>query len=107
MAQATVTYSDEELDSLADKLWPRIKAKMAPDQPDETINTKQFIKLLPVSKGTQWVSTYIYSRPDFQQCGYSLHMGSGHHVKIIRSRAVKWIKEHQDEINWNKPLPQV
>lgn len=105
---AEVSYSEEELDHLVELLLPRIKAKLTPQEPtgpEKMINTRQFIDMLPVKKSPEWISTYIYSRPDFQQCGYAFNAGSGHHTKIIRKRAQRWLNTHADEINWNKPLP--
>lgn len=100
--QATLDSSD--YDMIANEVIKRIVTKydLVPKQhsPERLLNVKEFQQQLPVRKRADWIrNDLFYQNPELKQFAFNLNAGKGHKLKIS-PRALDWIADHADEINW-------
>lgn len=100
---------ENELDVIAEKVIKRIEANydLVPKQRnDNWVGIDEFRKALPVIKAREWVRLYLLTKPEFKDWVINVNAGKGHPTKINKAKAVVWTQAHQNEIDWNKSLPQ-
>lgn len=69
------------------------------------IGLDEFIGLLPMRKGKEWVKAYIFEgHPETQAFVYGLNAGRGHPIKINERKAIEWINANVDLIDWRAKL---
>lgn len=72
---------------------------------DKMIGLDEFIGLLPMRKGKEWVKTYIFEgHPETRAFVYGLNAGRGHPIKINERKAIEWINANVDLIDWRAKL---
>lgn len=97
--------------TITDEVLKRIKERytLVPKQTtqaDEWISIKEFTKYLPMKKDKEWVRMFILSLPAFKNWVINLNAGQGHPVRVNLTKGLVWIEDHQNDIDWNKPLPR-
>lgn len=100
--QATLDSSD--YDMIANEVIKRIVAKydLLPKKqsPEKLLTVKEFQRQLPVRKRADWIrNDLFYQNPELKQFAFNLNAGKGHKLKIS-PKALDWIADHADEINW-------
>ena len=100
--QATLDSSDYDI--IANEVIKRIVAKydLVPKQknPERLLTVKEFQRQLPVRKRADWIrNDLFYQNPELKQFAFNLNAGKGHKLKIS-PKALDWIADHADEINW-------
>jgi hypothetical protein len=66
------------------------------------ISFPQFRAEQCIKKSPAWCRLYLLPK----MAGvYGLNTGKGHHIRIDSRKAAAWLDEHEDEIDWNQPLP--
>lgn len=69
-------------------------------EPEHFLSIKEFQPKMPVKKRTNWIRNEMFVRnPELKQFAFGLNAGKGHRVKIS-PRALEWIAQHQDEMDW-------
>lgn len=69
----------------------------------QLIGLAQFRRQYGHSKSPAWLKLYLLPK---MPGVFGLDAGRGHPVKIDVNKAAKWLAEHEEEIDWNKPLPR-
>lgn len=100
--QATLDSSD--YDVIANEVIKRIVAKydLVPKKhiPERLLTVKEFQQQLPVRKRADWIrNDLFYRNPELKRFAFNLNAGKGHRLKIS-PKALDWIADHADEINW-------
>lgn len=100
--QATLDSSD--YDMIANEVIKRIVAKydLLPKKqsPERLLTVKEFQQQLPVRKRADWIRNDLFQRnPELKRFAFNLNAGKGHKLKIS-PKALDWIADHADEINW-------
>lgn len=100
--QATLDSSD--YDMIANEVIKRIVAKydLLPKKQslERLLTVKEFQQQLPVRKRADWIrNDLFYQNPELKQFAFNLNAGKGHKLKIS-PKALDWIADHTDEINW-------
>lgn len=100
--QATLDSSD--YDMIANEVIKRIVVKydLVPKQhsPEKLLTVKEFQRQLPVRKREDWIrNDLFYQNPELKQFTFNLNAGKGRPLKIS-PKALDWIADHADEINW-------
>lgn len=76
------------------------------NQLEQWAGIQEFTNALPVKKDKEWVRMFILQLPEFKNWVFNLNAGKGHRVKVNLSKGLNWVAKHQDEIDWNQPLPR-
>lgn len=100
--QATLDSSD--YDMIANEVIKRIVAKYdllsKKQSPERLLTVKEFQQQLPVRKRADWIRNDLFCQsPELKQFAFNLNAGKGHKLKIS-PKALDWIADHADEINW-------
>ena len=66
------------------------------------IGLRQFTDELPVRKAPEWVRFYILRGKPW---AVNVNPGKGHATRINEKQGLRWIDQHQDEIDWRRKLP--
>lgn len=105
--QAILDEHDYQI--IANKVLQQITEKydLVPKQPqtDQWVGIKEFTKRLPIIKDKEWVRMFILKRPELKGMAININAGKGHSTKV-NPDALKWVKNHQAEIDWNQSLPR-
>lgn len=54
-------------------------------------------------KSPAWLKLYLLPK---MPGVFGLNCGRGHPVKIDVEKATRWLSQHEEEIDWNQPLPR-
>ena len=89
---------------IANEVIKRIVAKydLVPKQhsPEKLLTVKELQRQLPVRKRADWIRNDLFCQnPALKQFAFNLNAGKGHKLKIS-PKALDWIADHTDEINW-------
>ena len=100
--QATLDSSD--YDMIANEVIKRIVAKydLLPKKqsPEKLLTVKEFQQQLPVRKRADWIRNDLFQHnPELKRFAFNLNAGKGYKLKIS-PKALDWIADHADEINW-------
>lgn len=70
------------------------------------VNLEKLRRYVPGKKSKAWIQLYILDAyPKTRKWSTNPHPGKGRSIKVNLPVARKWIEEHVDVIDWNKPLP--
>ncbi|MCC4383752.1 hypothetical protein LMB54_08040 [Limosilactobacillus reuteri] len=105
-----VTLSDREKALIVQDVFRLIKEnyKIIPKkqsqhpQSPQLIGMETFRRKYCHDKAPAWVKTFILPNKAW---AYGVNCGKGVPIKIDEKRAAQWLAEHNEEINWNQPLP--
>lgn len=96
---------EQDYQVIAGKVLDLIKEDydLAPKrQPVGQISLPQFKTEHHIKKSLVWCRTYLLPK---MPGVHGLNAGKGHHIMIDSRKAATWLNEHEDEIDWNQPLP--
>lgn len=97
---------EQDYQVIAGKVLDLIKEDydLVPKQrPTRYISFPQFRAEQCIKKSPMWCRLYLLPK----MAGvYGLNAGRGHHIRIDSRKAATWLDEHEDEIDWTKPLPR-
>ena len=103
---------EEDYEAIAQKLTPIIlkqitdKYDLVPKSPtDKWVGLKEFAKSLPVTKSKEWVRTFVLTMPEMKDWVIGINPGRGHSTKVNITKALTWVNQHPDQIDWNQSLP--
>lgn len=107
--QASLDEQDYQV--ITDEVLRRIKERynLVPkrtSQIDKWIGIQQFTNQLPIKKDKEWVRMFILTLPVFKKWVINLNAGQGRPTRVNLTKALPWIMNHQDEIDWNQSLPR-
>ncbi|MEY8295007.1 hypothetical protein [Limosilactobacillus caviae] len=104
---------ERDYQMITDRVLQQIEKKYAlvpkgqqVQQFDEWVGIKAFTNKLPVGKDKEWVRLFILPLPAFKNWVINLNAGQGRPVRINLTKALPWIMDHKDEIDWNRSLPR-
>lgn len=90
----------EDLQEVAITLAPYLPKEEVKPQPDRLLSLKEFQQRLPIKKRLDWLRNDLFQRnPELKRFAFNLNAGKGHPLKISE-KAVDWINNHVDEIDW-------
>lgn len=100
----------KDYDRITAEVLKRITAKfdLVPKKEKKPIiGLEEFRKDYAYNKDPRWVKLYIFAAyPETKQWAFGVGMGSGHRIKINRAKAADWMRKHESEIDWDRPLPR-
>lgn len=102
-----VELDDQDYQIIAAKVLDLIKQDydLVPKQQlVRYISLSQFRAEHNIRKSPAWLKLYLL--PRMEGCVFGLNAGKGHHIRIDSRKAIKWLNNHADEIDWTKPLPR-
>ena len=72
------------------------------------VNLEELRRYVPGKKSKAWIQLYILKayHSETRKWSTNPHPGKGRSIKVNLPVARKWIEEHIDVIDWNRPLPQ-
>ena len=92
--------SPEDRQAVAEFLKPYLQPVEIKPKVEHLLNVEEFQKRLPVQKRKDWIrNDLFYQNPELKQFAFNLNAGKGHKLKIS-PKALDWIVDHADEINW-------
>lgn len=97
---------DKDYQSIATRVLEIIKQDydLVPKQSKETlIGLEQFRHQYGHNKSPAWLKLYLLPK---MPGVFGLNAGKGHPVKIDEEKATRWLTKHENEIDWDKPLPR-
>ena len=97
---------EQDYQVIADKVLDLIKEDydLVPKrQPVRQISLPQFKAEHGIKKSLVWCRTYLLPK---MPGVYGLNQGKGHPVRIDVEKATRWLAQHEEEIDWNQPLPR-
>ena len=98
-------FDEKDYQSIADKVLKIIKQdydlvpkKIRPS----LINLEEFRHKYGHDKAPSWLKLYLLPKiPGV----YGLNAGKGHPIRIDEEKSSRWLAQHENEIDWSKPLP--
>lgn len=95
----------EDRRAVAEYLKPYLVTKEPPTK--KWVNLEELRRYVPGKKSKAWIQLYILKayHSETRKWSTNPHPGKGRSIKVNLPAARKWIEEHIDEIDWNKPLP--
>ena len=95
----------EDRRKIAEYLKPYLVTEKKPVV-EHWVNIEKLRPDTPGKKAKAWIQLYILDAyPETRKWSTNPHPGKGRSIKVNLPAARKWIEEHIDVIDWNKPLP--
>ena len=92
--------SPEDRQAVAEFLKPYLQPVEIKPKVEHLLTVKEFQQQLPVRKRADWIrNDLFYQNPELKQFTFNLNAGKRHKLKIS-PKAIDWINNHLDEIDW-------
>ena len=98
-----VTLTDQDRHAIAEEVYQMIKADQHLKNRSCLIGLEQFRRQYGHNKAAAWIKLYLLPK---MPGVFGLNCGRGHPVKIDVEKATRWLSQHEEEIDWNQPLPR-
>lgn len=96
----------EDRRKIAEYLKPYLVTEKKPVV-EHWVNIEKLRPYTPGKKSKAWIQLYVLDAyPKTRKWSTNPHPGKGRAIKVNLPVARKWIEEHIDVIDWNRPLPQ-
>lgn len=96
----------EDRKAVAEYLKPYLITEKKKPVVEHWVNIEELRPYTPGKKAKAWIQLYILDAyPKTRKWSTNPHPGKGRSIKVNLPVARKWIEEHVDVIDWNKPLP--
>ena len=90
----------EDRQAVAEFLKPYLQPIEIKPKVEHLLTVKEFQEQLPVRKRADWIRNDLFCQnPELKQFAFNLNAGKGHKLKIS-PKALDWVADHADEINW-------
>ena len=93
----------EDRKAAAEMLKPYFDEPQAKPAIPTLISLEQFRHQYGHSKSPTWLKLYLLPK---MPGVYGLNAGKGHPVKIDVEKATRWLVQHEEGIDWDRPLPR-
>ena len=94
----------EDRRAVAEYLKPYLVTKEPPTE--KCVNLEELRQYVPGKKSKAWIQLYVLDAyPETRKWSTNPHPGKGRAIKVNLPVARKWIEEHVDVIDWDKPMP--
>lgn len=92
--------SPEDRQAVAEFLKPYLQPVEIKSKVEHLLNVEEFQEQLPVRKRADWIRNDLFCQnPELKRFAFNLNAGKGRPLKIS-PKALDWIADHADEINW-------
>lgn len=98
-------FSEQDYQAIANEVLKIIQEEyeLKPKESRQLIGMQEFRRHYGHCKSPAWLKLYLLPK---MPGVFGLNAGRGHPVKIDVRKAAKWLTKHEDEIDWDKPLPR-
>lgn len=97
----------EDRRAVAEYLKPYLITEKKKPVVEHWVNLEKLRRYVPGKKSKAWIQLYILKayHSETQKWSTDPYPGKGRAIKVNLPVARKWIEDHVNEIDWNKPLP--